>query len=282
MKYFFKLKYFAKHFLLIISMFFYSFTVFSQNSSGINLKNIEPAEFIAAYSLTYKRDSLNLDNVRNQEMWLFLGKNISCFVSKSHYIDIQAMSKHKSRAEIELWHDNYGPYNPRSLYHIYKNYSKAKITFIKPTLNGTFKYEENLDDFNWKLTQDTSTIGGYFTQKACCDFGGRKWTAWFSPEIPFKDGPYKFNGLPGLIVKIYDSREHYVFELIGIEIAEPDLMITINDYPYIKTTKQKYFRTMEVMRNSMANIVKQKGGDDYSQQRAAKNTVSRNNPIELK
>jgi GLPGLI family protein len=149
-------------------------------------------------------------------------------------------------------------------------------------VSGFFKYEESLDVFNWELSQDTATIGGYLSQKACCDYGGRSWIAWFSTEIPFNDGPYKFNGLAGLIVKIYDSRKHYVFELTGIEAAEPDLMITILDYAYFETTKQKFLRAREASRNSIASIVKERGGDTYSQQTAARVIASRNNHIELK
>ncbi len=281
MKYLFKLKYFNKLTLLII-IFFYSFTAFSQNSSGLNFKPIDSAQFIASYSLTYKWDSLNLDNIINQEMWLFLGKKTNYFVSKSHYLDMQALSKFKTRAEIQSWHDNYGPYTARPLYHIYKNYPKGKITFTDQTINGTIKYEETLDDFNWELTQDTATIDGYLSQKAYCDYGGRKWTAWFSAEIPFNDGPYKFNGLPGFIVKIYDSRKHYVFKLIGLEVADPDLIIQIKNKSFIETTKQKYFHSREAMRNSIASLVKQRGGDEYSQQYFAKKMASRNNHIELK
>ena len=265
-------------FVLILS----TCPLFSQNSNGLNFKPIDSAKFVATYSLKYKLDSLNLDKVRDQEMWLFLGKNTSYFVSKFLYLDLQALSTFKSRAEIESWQANKGPYTSRSLYHIYKNYPKGKITFIETTLSGTFKYEDMLDEFIWELTQDTATIVGYLSQKATCNFGGRNWIAWFCSDIPFKEGPYKFNGLPGLIVKVYDSREHYVFELTGLEIADPDLMIEFNDYPYINTTKQKYFRAREAMRNSIANIVKQRGGDSDSQQFVAKRMATRNNHIELK
>lgn len=282
MKYFFNLKYFNLRKLIVIIIFFYPFQVFSQSSSGLKFKNIENTEFIAAYSLTYKLDSLNLDDVRNQEMWLFIGKNISYFVSKYHYLDLQAMSKIKTPAERQLWTANRGPYELRSLYHIYKNYPTGKITFTESSLSGFFKYQENLDAFNWKLTQDTATICGYLSQKATCEYGGRSWIAWFSTEIPFNDGPYKFNGLAGLIVKIYDTRNHYIFELTSIEVADPDLMISILDYAYIETTKENYFRAREDMRNSISSIVKQRGGDNYSQETAARVLASRNNHIELK
>lgn len=269
--------------LIFILVVLFTLSVYSQNSLAQKYKDIEPAEFIASYSLTYKLDSLNLDNVKNQEMWLFLGENTSYFANKSHHIDIRALSKLKTHAEIQLWMDkNSRSYKPRSTYHIYKNYPIGKITFTQHSLDGTFKYEEKLDAIHWELTQDTATIGGYFSQKAYCDYGGRKWTAWFCPDIPFKDGPYKFNGLPGLIVKVYDSRKHYVFELIGLEVADSDLMIEFNDYPYINTTKQKYFRARKAMRNSIPNIVKQRGGDSNSQQTATEIMASRNNHIELK
>ena len=58
-------------------------------------------------------------------------------------------------------------------------------------------------------------IGTYNTQKATTEFGGRKWNAWFTTDLPFQDGPYKFNGLPGLIVKIEDDGGNYSWELKG-------------------------------------------------------------------
>lgn len=39
--------------------------------------------------------------------------------------------------------------------------------------------------------------------------------AWFSQEIPFQEGPYKFRGLPGLIFEIYDTKDNFIIKLIG-------------------------------------------------------------------
>ena len=69
----------------------------------------------------------------------------------------------------------------------------------------------------WKILPETTKIEEYKVQKATLDFGGRKWIAWFTKEIPFQDGPYKFHGLPGLIVKIEDSDKNYSWELAGVK-----------------------------------------------------------------
>lgn len=77
---------------------------------------------------------------------------------------------------------------------------------------------------HWKIKSNTTEkILGYDTQKAVCEFGGRKWTAWFTREIPIMDGPYKFSGLPGLILKIQDSEENYLFEIKSITKENNDI-----------------------------------------------------------
>ena len=68
----------------------------------------------------------------------------------------------------------------------------------------------------WKIQQEKSKLFNYNIQKAETDFGGRKWIAWFTNEIPISDGPYKFFGLPGLILKISDSEENFIFEIKGL------------------------------------------------------------------
>ena len=79
------------------------------------------------------------------------------------------------------------------------------------------KYEEPIPEFNWTLLPERKKILSYQCQKAICTFRGRNYTAWFTSEIPFKDGPYKFGGLPGLILQITDSKNHFNFLCIGIK-----------------------------------------------------------------
>jgi hypothetical protein len=53
--------------------------------------------------------------------------------------------------------------------------------------------------------------------EATLNFAGRAYTAWFTPDLPASFGPYKFHGLPGLILEIYDSKKHHHYTASSIE-----------------------------------------------------------------
>jgi len=57
----------------------------------------------------------------------------------------------------------------------------------------------------WKIAEETKKIGPYTAQKATAPFRGRKYTAWFTSEIPLPFGPWKLQGLPGMILEAYDT-----------------------------------------------------------------------------
>ena len=71
---------------------------------------------------------------------------------------------------------------------------------------------------NWSLGAEVKKIGQYKCKKATAVFRGRHYTAWFTEQIPLSTGPWKFHGLPGAIVEIYDDKKFVSFELEKIEI----------------------------------------------------------------
>lgn len=107
---------------------------------------------------------------------------------------------------------------PKFSHRISKDNATKETTYIEQISSGftpiDLGYKEN-NTFDWKISPDTQKIGEWKCQKATAYFGGRTWTAWFSSEIPLQDGPYKFHGLPGLIVKIEDTNKEYSWELKG-------------------------------------------------------------------
>ena len=103
-----------------------------------------------------------------------------------------------------------------STYTISKNIDER---IIKNPLYAAFPPQHMEFPFlrQWNITNVTDTISGLYCQQAKIKYGGRDYTAWFAPEIPISDGPYVFSGLPGLIVKITDSRGWYTFQLASFE-----------------------------------------------------------------
>jgi len=248
----------------------------------VNLKfeDIEAVKNVATYSISYQPDSTNPFEIRNSTYLLFLGDNISKYLNRTNYVNDTTIRKFTtSKQVIEYLSD---PKVPKgSSLQIFKNYPKGYLTFINYIPPSTYRYEENMQVFNWAISDDTSKAFGYKIQKATCDYGGRSWVAWFAPELPYSDGPYKFNGLPGLIVKLFDTRQHYFFELVSFSKPENLLMIDIEDEEYVKTTKNGFFQAEDNFREDIINRAKAIGADNIMQQMAAKNMASRNNPIEL-
>lgn len=72
---------------------------------------------------------------------------------------------------------------------------------------------------DWKVGKRTRKIGGYECIRAETTFRGREYIAWFSPEIPFDMGPWKFNGLPGLIMEVGDKDGLVYFKLSDLSLS---------------------------------------------------------------
>lgn len=107
---------------------------------------------------------------------------------------------------------------PKFGFKVEKEYPSMKETYSDRISSGFTPMQIGYNEepkFNWKISNEKEKIGDYNTQKATTEFGGRKWTAWFTTDIPFQDGPYKFEGLPGLIVKVEDSGKNYSWVLRG-------------------------------------------------------------------
>lgn len=90
-------------------------------------------------------------------------------------------------------------------------------------------YEDQIVMPLWSITAgEQIEVSGYKSIKATANYLGREWTVYFSPEIPISQGPWRLWGLPGLIVKAYDSENLFLFELTGFE--------EVQSVPIIKTT----------------------------------------------
>lgn len=91
----------------------------------------------------------------------------------------------------------------------------------------------------WKLTKNEKNISGYICKEAVASHRGRKYTAWFTQEIPVDVGPWKLCGLPGLVLEAYDSKQDVHFQVasikldskqIDIEVEQDGIMASFSDF----------------------------------------------------
>lgn len=88
---------------------------------------------------------------------------------------------------------------------------KNKTLYNNARFNINFIYKEGLPKIKWQIKDETRKIEGITVQKAICKFRGRNYIAWFSKEIPIPLGPWKLNGLPGLIIEAHDTNKELLF-----------------------------------------------------------------------
>ena len=69
-----------------------------------------------------------------------------------------------------------------------------------------------------ELLNETKNINSFSCQKAIGNFRGRTYTVWFTNDIPVSLGPWKLNGLPGLILEATDSLNQFQFFAEKIEL----------------------------------------------------------------
>lgn len=169
------------------------------------------------YNLSYILDSTMKDKVNSETMYLLINDERSLFESKYGNIldSLKFISKSQNLPNQPLSLFDYKIIKSDHQILIYESFMNDR--HYNPDPVDIFQYVETPSDFKWILTEDTITYNTAVCQIAHLDYGNRKWVAYFDLNIPIFDGPYKFCGLPGLIVHIHDLKEEWVFDLVGIE-----------------------------------------------------------------
>ncbi|WP_326981464.1 GLPGLI family protein [Chryseobacterium sp. MYb264] len=135
-------------------------------------------------------------------------------------------------------------------FRIIKNLQNNEVNMMTK-ISSTVYGVSDKRKINWKITNRKGSILGHSVTSAETNFGGRNWTAWFASDISIQDGPYKFKGLPGLILKIEDDKKNHVFTAIQIvksknneeypstENSKPTKQITQEEYKKLLTEYRK-------------------------------------------
>ncbi|MBO6185740.1 MAG: GLPGLI family protein [Chryseobacterium sp.] len=169
------------------------------------------------YDYKFIPDSTDKANVLKEIMLLDIDKSGSKYYGQEKFI-ADSTSQADVERQLKLSPNNISISRrdkPGMItYKVTKQYPDFKTHLFTKISSDSYKIEEDKKP-EWKILPDKQKIGEYNAQKATTKYGGREWTAWFSTDLPFQDGPYKFYGLPGLIVKIEDKTGSHSLTLVG-------------------------------------------------------------------
>lgn len=193
----------------------------------------DKAIWMVHYNFTHIADTTKGAKPYTEKFVLLLGKNASVYRSLDKQLNEETMA-------AEITSQVKASANPHAVdltlhgatattSDEYYQYITDKKLYTEKKIINYYVTEEPLPVINWKITGDTMSFAGQHCQKATAHFKGRNYEAWFAPDLPFRNGPWKLNGLPGLIVEAYDTKKQVVFSFAGFEDkSRPADMIAID------------------------------------------------------
>lgn len=206
-----------KRFLLCCAILF-SFTAYSQEPDKALIRVL--------YAFSHIHDTMNRDKPRTENMLLIAGRNSSVYTSRDKIAQTENRLK---QIQEQIKNSAGGPTqirveqtSTRPITRVDNYFFAKENKFITvENLFNNYLIEEKAPVIDWKISKDTMTISGIPAQKATARFKGRNWIAWYAPDMPFQSGPWKLNGLPGLIIEAYDDKKEVQFLFAGTEKPVP-------------------------------------------------------------
>lgn len=206
---------------------------------------IEKAILEIVYERIVVTDTLIPDKDFKRNVFnLKIGENVSGFYSDA--LRREDSLEHHVHGYYRLYWDDLGyraRYNSLPQDYLYKYKKESKIITHDRFDLAHWLCEEEWERPEWTVTDSVSSVIGYQCILATCEFRGRKWSAWFTPEIPVQEGPWKLCGLPGLILSAGDDRGHYIFNALEIKTEGTGNVDYFRYHDVIKTNRIRFLTT---------------------------------------
>lgn len=151
----------------------------------------------------------------------------------------------------------------------YKNLDSSKIYTTRYDFTK-MKYYLLSDEYkiNWKvIPNQKKKILNYECRLAVAEFRGRTWSAWFTNDIAISSGPWKLNGLSGLILEAKDDKDFYHFTAKDIVLnAKNEINTNVKSFFNENLTKAKpylYWVEIEndILKNNLGLLKSLSGGN---------------------
>lgn len=194
---------------------------------------LDTTRFVVSYRMLYRQRPEN-DQPMEDLLLLQVGHNVTKFYSyKTWQTDslVRVTPPEQVLANIGNFHGGV-----RDV--IFRDQKAGRLTHIDQIDMDHLLYTEPLPAIDWELADGERSILGYACRRARGTFRGRNYEAWYAPEIPLSCGPWKFGGLPGLILAVKDDAG--VLELVATGVEQRVEPIRMTDRNYMKTSRKKY------------------------------------------
>lgn len=168
--------------------------------------------------IIYYQEAFDPENniTRDHYSILQIGKHLSKYSNYGYFRLDSAMATMKGKIITNAEYDKLlQEYNAEYTDITLKHYQSKVLDMYESVFIDYFHYQDELPNFNWELSDSTRTICGQLCHKATGAFRGRIWTAWYC-DIAIDNGPWKFRGLPGLILEAQDSKKEHFFSAVAI------------------------------------------------------------------
>jgi len=180
----------------------------------------DTAQVLVHYKFSQVRDTNNRAHPYTENMVLFVGKASGSYRSYDRQLQNELYRRQMQEAitnsadgNIRLDHKITAS---GSEYYQFINYKKL---VRKEVMMNSYIVNDALPVINWHISGDKANFAELHCQKATCHFKGRDYTAWFCADLPVHVGPWKLNGLPGVIVEAYDAKKEVFFQFDRVEKA---------------------------------------------------------------
>ena len=178
----------------------------------------------------------SLGDMREYHAILELGDSIFKYESYGSY-RLDSALVGKQQMTLGEYFDFYNKYSPDFKEFLLENVNANKLSYYGKVSIDKFMYHEEVPHIDWALSDSTKEICGYLCHQATATFRGRNWIAWYC-DIPKSVGPWKLNGLPGLILAAETEDNEHTFSAISVRKSSSP--ITVNDKEYFKTTREHF------------------------------------------
>ncbi|WP_370584545.1 GLPGLI family protein [Parapedobacter sp. ISTM3] len=209
----------------------------------------EPALARVLYEFTHINDTLQPDKPHKEEMVLYIGQHASLYGSNTGEQINQQIQKQLEDPSFDgnLTITGSGRTTQESYY---AKPGTQAFKQLSRVAGETYLVDKDYPAIDWHVSDETKEIGGYTAQRATGRFKGREYTAWFTTEVPFQAGPWKLQGLPGLILEAEDSREEVVFRYAGFETFEESEAAVLLPDNAIPTTQKALDKLVEAYKRN--------------------------------